>query len=220
MPIRKGEKKKTRQEKAAENRLKLLHAAAEVVGALGYTEASVARIVERAGLAHGTFYLYFESRQDLFDQLLPEIGGEALAEIREQLGVPPDFITMEERGLRAFFGYVLKNPAYFRILTEAEAAAPAAYRKYTADRTGRFLDSITTAWRRGEVKGFSQQELGVLTQIMLASRAYLFQHYGKDTDGPRAVPEWVVSAYVRFVARGLGLPEPQAGSEAEPPSTT
>src|SRR5579883_2635134 len=165
--------KKTRAEKAAENRQRLLQAAAEVVGQHGYAEASVARIVERAGLGQGTFYLYFDSRQDLFDQLLPEVGAQALAYIRQRIGDASDFMTLEERGMRAFFAYVLENPAFFRILSEAEVAAPIAYEKYTTDRTGRFLGAITAAWKRGEVKGYTKRELGVLTQVMLAARTYL-----------------------------------------------
>ena len=43
--------KLTRAEKAAHNRAKLMRAAQEVIGDYGYAEASVARIVERAGLA-------------------------------------------------------------------------------------------------------------------------------------------------------------------------
>lgn len=196
--------RKTRAEKATENRHRLMHAAAEVVGTHGYAEASVSRIVERADLAQGTFYLYFESRQDLFDQLLPQVGGEALAFIRGQVGSAPDFMTMEERGMHAFFAYVVKNPSYFRILTEAEVAAPIAYEKYTANRTGRFLDTIIAAWRRGEVKGYTQRELGVLTQVMLAARTYLYHQYAKSPAGPKAVPQWVIAAYLKFVGRGLG----------------
>lgn len=207
MTARARKPRKTRAEKAEENRQKLLHAAAEVVGLLGYTDASVARIVERAGLAQGTFYLYFESRQDLFDQLLPAMGGEALAFIRKKMGDARDFITMEERGMRAFLEYSLRNPGWFRIFTEAEVIAPVAYAKYTADRTGRFLDSLTAAWRRGEVKGYTRRELGVLTQVMLGSRAYLYQYYGKGPKGPRAVPDWVVSAYVKFIRHGIGNPD-------------
>jgi len=197
--------RKTRAEKATENRQKLLRAAADIVGAYGYTDASVARIVERAGLAQGTFYLYFESRQDLFDQLLPEVGREALTYIREQVGDAADFVTIERRGLQAFFAYAVKNPSYFRIFTEAESASPRAYQKYTSDRTGRFLDSITAAWRRGEVKGYSERELGVLTQVMLASRTYLYQHYAKGPDGPVPVADWVIAAYMKFLARGIGM---------------
>ncbi len=204
MSVIRKKPRKTRAERASENRQRLLQAAAEVVGLHGYSEASVARIVERAGLAQGTFYLYFESRQDLFDQLLPEVGGQALAYIREQVSSAPDFLTMEERGMRAFFAYVLENPAYFRILSEAEVAAPIAYKKYTEDRTGRFLDSITHAWRRGEVKGYSERELAVLTQVMLAARTYLYHEYAKTPKHPKAVPEWVIATYMKFIRRGIG----------------
>ena len=40
-----------------------------IVGELGYAGASVALITARADVAQGTFYNYFESRQDLLDQL-------------------------------------------------------------------------------------------------------------------------------------------------------
>lgn len=199
--------RKTRAEKAIENRHRLLHAAAEVIGQYGYAEASITRITERAGLAQGTFYLYFESRQHLFDQLLPEVGGEALAFIRDAVSDAPDFVTMEADGLRAFFQYVVRNPAYFRVFTEAEVAAPTAYAKYTADRTGRFLDSLLAAWKNGEVDGYSRRELAVLTQVMLAARTYLFHEFAqREGDTLKPPPEWVIKAYTKFIARALGGP--------------
>ena len=215
--------RRTRAQKAAENRSNLMRAAAEVVGEYGYAEASVSRIVERAGLAQGTFYLYFESRQDLFDKLLPEVGAGALSFIRDRIGDVPDFMTMEEKGMHAFFEYVVENPAYLRIFTEAEIAAPVAYEKYTADRFGRFLDRLTAAWRTGEVNGYAQRELAVLTQIMLASRTYLYHHYAKTPKGVRPVPRWVIDAYIKFVRRGIGAAKaagekPAAKSKARLPA--
>jgi AcrR family transcriptional regulator len=210
MAVRKT--RRTRAEKAAENRRRLVQAAVEVIGQHGYAEASVARIVERAGLAQGTFYLYFESRQDLFDRLLPEVGGEALAYIRDRVSNAPGFLAMEERGLQAFFDYVLDHPWYFRLFTEAEVAAPRAFASYTADRTGRFLEALSAAWRRGEVKGYSQRELGVLTQVMLAARTYLYQEYGKSPAGPKRLPPWVVAAYMKFISRGIGALDSASGT--------
>ena len=46
--------RKTRAEKAAQTRAELLRAAADVVGEVGYREASIARIPQRAGIAQGT----------------------------------------------------------------------------------------------------------------------------------------------------------------------
>ena len=70
--------KKSRAERVKENRRALIRAATELVGERGYDETSIARITERAGLAHGTFYRYFKSRQDLFDQLLPDVGNDLI----------------------------------------------------------------------------------------------------------------------------------------------
>lgn len=204
--------KLTRAEKAAHNRAKLMRAAQEVIGDYGYAEASVARIVERAGLAQGTFYIYFESRQDLFDQLLPEVGDEALSSIRDAVSGAKNFAAVEERGLRAFFEFAVSNPAFFRIFSEAEIAAPEAHGKYIRKRTGRYLEAVTAAWKRGEIRGYTQRELGVLTQIMLASRAYLFQAYAKTSGGVKAPPAWVVDTYMKFLTRGIG-----GGKPASPP---
>lgn len=48
----------------------LLMVAAAVFAEKGYRNTSVAAITERAGVSHGTFYNYFESRQDVFMQLI------------------------------------------------------------------------------------------------------------------------------------------------------
>jgi AcrR family transcriptional regulator len=202
-PVKK-KRKLTRAERALENRARLIRAAQEVIGQHGYAEASVSRIVERAGLAQGTFYLYFESRQDLFEQLLPEVGDEALSYIRDAVKGTRGFMAMERKALTAFFEYVCRNPAYFRVFSEAEIAAPTAYLTYTRKRTGSFLRVMATAWRKGEIAGFTKQELGVLTQMMLAARAYLFQEYAKTADGIRTPPKWVVDAYMKFLTHGLG----------------
>ena len=66
--------KKTRAQKSVEARAALLQAAAEIVGEYGYADASITRITQRANLAQGTFYNYFASRQDIFDELLPVLG--------------------------------------------------------------------------------------------------------------------------------------------------
>ncbi len=211
--------KKTRAEKAAENRARLIRAAQEVIGEHGYADASVSRIVERANLAQGTFYLYFDSRQDLFDQLLPEVGDEALAYVRDAVAVSKNFVEMEARGLRAFFEYAARNPAFFRVLSEAEVAAPEAHRKYTQKRTNAFVKALTQAWQRGEIAGYERRELGVLAQVMLAARAYLFHEYARTGRGVRVPPKWVIDAYLRFVAAGISGDHPASAFAPSPGAT-
>jgi len=71
----------SRNERGKMIREALFKAAAEVVGEHGYQEASISMITQRAGVAQGTFYNHFQSRQDILDQLLPALGREMMEHI-------------------------------------------------------------------------------------------------------------------------------------------
>ncbi len=59
-----------RQERAAATQNQLLEAAREVFAERGYQATSVAAITDAASTAHGTFYLYFRNKEDVFAQLM------------------------------------------------------------------------------------------------------------------------------------------------------
>ncbi len=48
----------------------ILEAAAEVFAEKGYRQSSVSDMVQRAGIARGTFYLYFDSKREVFLKLI------------------------------------------------------------------------------------------------------------------------------------------------------
>ena len=56
-----------------DTRRRLLDAAEQVFAALGYHEASVVKITDAAGVAAGTFYLYFDSKKAIFDELVRDL---------------------------------------------------------------------------------------------------------------------------------------------------
>src|SRR5271154_1135621 len=55
-----------RSRKGVETRARLLTAAKEVFEDNGFLEARISDIAERAGLSHGSFYHYFESKEEVF----------------------------------------------------------------------------------------------------------------------------------------------------------
>jgi AcrR family transcriptional regulator len=57
-------------------RQRLLDAAAEVFDRTSYHAARVDDVVAAADSSHGTFYLYFSSKEDLFAQLVGEVATE------------------------------------------------------------------------------------------------------------------------------------------------
>ena len=71
------------QGKAAEiRREEILDAAAELFAAKGYTQTSTGDIMRRVGIAKGTLYYHFASKEEILDALLEALGRRLLAEAR------------------------------------------------------------------------------------------------------------------------------------------
>ena len=51
----------------------VLRCAKAVFSQKGYHQTSISDIIQRAGIARGTFYLYFQSKRDVFDSILDEL---------------------------------------------------------------------------------------------------------------------------------------------------
>lgn len=174
-----------------------------MVGQHGYTDASIARIAEAAGMAQGTFYLYFPSRQALFDELLPHVGRDMLHYIRDRIHGAKDIYDMEERALRAFFAFMGENPGFFRILNEAEVASPAAHRKHFELLSRHYVDSLQRAVKAGEITAYGKQELETLAYMFMAARSYLYLRYLKNQAKRRVLPEAVIKTYMKLLRGGL-----------------
>ena len=59
--------------RGAATRTRLLEAAETVFAELGYHDASIVKITEAAGVAQGTFYLYFAGKQEIFEELVRDL---------------------------------------------------------------------------------------------------------------------------------------------------
>lgn len=63
----------------------LLQAAFQLFTEKGFAKTTVADIVEKAGLAKGTFYLYFKDKFDLRDKLIAFKAGQLFSDAHEEL---------------------------------------------------------------------------------------------------------------------------------------
>jgi AcrR family transcriptional regulator len=61
-----------RSRKGAQTRARLLDAAKAVFEEDGFLEARISDIAERAGLSHGSFYHYFDSKEQIFREVAEE----------------------------------------------------------------------------------------------------------------------------------------------------
>jgi AcrR family transcriptional regulator len=122
---------RTLQARGQRTRQRLLDAAAEVFDRIGYHAARVDDIVAAAESSHGTFYLYFTSKEDLFEQLV----GEVAIELHGLIGqLAP--VTDSARGraaLRAWLAGVseayARHGRVIRAWTEAELSGATVGRR-------------------------------------------------------------------------------------------
>jgi AcrR family transcriptional regulator len=192
-----------RLERSEQRRQALFDAAARVVGRLGYAGASIAEITRESQVAQGTFYNYFETRQDLLDQLLPVIGLEMIGFIRAKVGGIGDDIAAEEARFRAFFDFLTNRPEFYRILHEAEQFAPAGHRQHMTNMEHGYMRVLKRARARGSIKDADDFDVEVASYIMMAARDYLSMRYAFAKGEVNKVPEAVIRAYMKFVTRGL-----------------
>jgi len=205
----------TREERRDQTRKRLFVAAAEIVGRHGYAEASIQEITRRAGVAMGTFYNYFGSRQDLLDQLLPTIGEEMFDHIRAALVDVNDEIAREEARFRAFFEFIALRPEFYRILHEAEQFAPEGHRLHMANISAGYNRALQRALGAGAIKGYESHELEVIAYILMAARDYVGMRFCQTRSGVKRLPDEVVRTYMRLLTEGLFN-----GSPTSRPSTS
>jgi AcrR family transcriptional regulator len=130
----------------------ILDAAEAVIGAKGFNEASIIDITREAGIAQGTFYIYFKGKDEVFSQLVLEMGRHLRHALREATADAPDRLSAEREGLRGFLSFVTAHPNLYRIIQEALFVDPAAYRAYFRTFADSYRDGLEAADAAGEIR--------------------------------------------------------------------
>jgi AcrR family transcriptional regulator len=102
----------------AGRRRHILHSAKRIFSEKGFHNASVADIIDQAGIARGTFYLYFTNKRDLFDYLLDHLLDELNRRIKPvdlSEGSPAPLGQIKDN-IRRVLELVMNEPELFQIL--------------------------------------------------------------------------------------------------------
>lgn len=144
-------------QKGLETREKLLRAAEEVFGQKGYYETSIVNISQEANVAQGTFYNYFPSKKDIFDELIRQYSRELRLAIKEEMSKSKNFEDAQRKGFKAFFNWVKSRRNLYSIVQQAVVVDKDLYRWYYDKLANGFLKSLTTGIEVGEFKEIDQE---------------------------------------------------------------
>lgn len=105
-----------REQTKANNREAILQAARLVFAEIGYGETTVRDIIRQTGLASGTFYNYFKSKEEVFQALMDDAALRVrpkLAEERARATSTKDFV---EQTFRSYFEYLSTDRSMHEVM--------------------------------------------------------------------------------------------------------
>lgn len=198
-----GKMPKTRR--GRETREKLLAAAEFEFGERGFHEASISRITQRAGVALGTFYVYFESKEEVFRALVEYMGEITRHWISERVWESPDRLTAERRGIHAFVDFVRRHRHLYQIISEAQFVAEDAFRDYYTGFAEAYRENLERAGESGEIR---QADYEVWAWGLIGMSMFLGMRFAAWDDTRPS--EEIAAAIAELIAEGMKPGEGQA----------
>ena len=155
MPVKTAlpDAKQPRTDRGRKTRRAILDAARSEFGERGFHDASISSITRRAGVALGSFYTYFDSKDALFRALVRDMSDQVRDHVAPVLQSAPDQVAAEQAGLKAFIEFVRGQKEIYRIIDEAEFVDPDSFRAHYSTTAERIAQRLEAAAARGEVRG-------------------------------------------------------------------
>lgn len=188
-------------------RRKILDAAEEVFGEMGYYEASVSEITRRAGVAQGTYYIYFHSKREIFTELVEDLGERLRGEMRAAIADASDRFEVERRGFSAFFQFVARHRRIYSIVQEAERVAPEAFYAYYRKIGQGYIRGLKEAMTDGTIRELDPEAIAYTLMGIghfVALRWLIWpQDSATEQDEQNILPASVFDAVMAFITAGL-----------------
>ncbi len=180
-------------------------AAMRVVSRKGYDHVTVQDIADEAGVAKGTVYLYFKSREDVLEKTMSFSFEEFHILIREAIERGTTFRERVEQVVRAQLEYFERQQEFFRLyLAMAEPLGERRLRKHASYRThiGQLVSMVEMAVENDEVRAQPPERIA----IALASVVRDIGLQRMTEKNKRPIAEDI--EFVRdFICRGIATPE-------------
>ncbi len=197
------------RERGELTRDRLLEAAEEVFAEQGFFRASIAEITRRAGVAQGTFYLYFPAKEEIFRELVRKMSHDLRRTLQEAVAPIIDRRDAERVGLETFLKFVLERRNLYTVMRECEFVDPELHRWYYRRLAEGYVRGLRQAMARGQVRQLDPEALAYFL-MGAAQMIGMRWTFWENTLPPREVIETVVSVILHGIDPA-GLPrEPRA----------
>ncbi|MET0246078.1 MAG: TetR/AcrR family transcriptional regulator [Sphingomonas sp.] len=192
--------KEPRTERGRRTLRAILDAAAEEFGEKGFHDGSIAGITRRAGVALGSFYTYFDSKDEVFRALVRDMSQQVKEHVGPAIRAATSQIDAERAGLLHFIRFARAHKEIYRIIDEAEFVDPESFRMHYATTADRIAARLRDAADRGELRDDISEVHAWAIMGMNVFLGLRYSVWAEDAD-PEAIADVVASMLARGIAR-------------------
>lgn len=193
-----------------DKRIRIMDAAMDEFENNTYQEASVNRIVSRAGISKGSFYQYFEDKEDLYQWIIENMVQKKLQYVTQAASNPMDhgFFELLRDMYQAGLEFANDNPRYMNIGNKllGDTSSP-LYQEIVKNNMHRsraiYGQLIKQGIERGEIK--SDINIPLIVQIISDMNLSFIEFYRQNisTEFDESMME-PLDGMIKFLKEGIG----------------
>ncbi len=190
--------KQPRTARGERTRQALIDAAAIEFGEKGFHEGSISGITSRAGVALGSFYTYFDSKDAIFRALVRAMSEQVRDHVAPVVARADNAMRAERDALKSFLDFARDHKEIYRIIDEAEFVDPPSFRRHYETTADRIRQRLQAAAGTGEIRdGVGEVEAWAI----MGMNVFLGLRFGVWDDA--ADHDLVADTANRLIARGI-----------------
>ncbi|RYG26776.1 MAG: TetR/AcrR family transcriptional regulator [Burkholderiales bacterium] len=190
--------KEPRTERGRRTLRAILDAAAVEFGEKGFHEGSISGITRRAGVALGSFYTYFDSKDAVFRALVRDMSQQVKEHVGPAIRAASGQIEAERAGLLEFIKFARAHKEIYRIIDEAEFVDPKSFHMHYATTAERIHARLVAAAERGEVREDISE---IHAWAIMGMNVFLGLRYSVWDDDKR--PDDIADTIASMLAQGI-----------------
>lgn len=184
-------------QRGARTRLAIIRGAEKVFGDSGFYGARISEITRESGVALGTFYLYFSSKEEIFRALVETLNHD----LRHTLSAGTQHLEsraeVEAEGLRLFLRFLQRHRKLYRIVKQAELVDPPLFRWYYQRIAEGYALGLKAAMSRGE---FRRRDAELIAFALMGIGDFVGMRYVTQDGG---LSDEKLADLIDFILHGL-----------------
>ncbi len=194
--------KRPKSKRGEATRQTLIDSAEKLFYENGYVNTTIRDIVAEAGLALGTFYIYFDNKKEIYDHLLIQyshlIRSKISLKIQEER--PKTRLEEERIGLRTYLQVVKENKGIYKIIWESLHIDRNAFMNYYVN----FAENYVRRLDEGKTKGYvKDHDSKVMAYFLMGVANFVGLNYLLFQDSSSDELDRVTDEVVNMLSNGL-----------------